>query len=104
MQIFTSAQLVERQITCTCCSIFPRLGQSLTSFASSRPARIRRQTTKFCWQDGYGAISVSPSAVRNVIAYVNHQPEHHARHSFENEYLAILDRAGVKYDLQYVFD
>ena len=76
----------------------------LRELKANGSARIRRQTTKFCWQDGYGAISVSPSAVRNVIAYVNHQPEHHARHSFENEYLAILDRAGVKYDLQYVFD
>jgi len=39
-----------------------------------------------------------------VISYISHQAEHHATHSFEDEYLSILDRAGVKYDPEYVFD
>jgi len=76
----------------------------LRELKANSSARMRRQTRKFSWQDGYGAISVSPSAVRNVISYITHQAEHHARHSFEEEYLAILERAGVMYDPQYVFD
>ena len=76
----------------------------LREIKANSSARIRRVSPKFSWQDGYGAISVSPSAVWNVIGYINRQQQHHAKHSFEDEYLAILERAGVKYDPQYVFD
>ena len=76
----------------------------LRELKANSSTRLRRKTAKFAWQDGYGAISVSPSAVRNVISYINHQAEHHSRQTFEDEYLSILDRAGVKYDPEYVFD
>jgi REP element-mobilizing transposase RayT len=67
-------------------------------------ARIRKSKPIFAWQSGYGSISVSPSAVVSVIRYIQHQEEHHRRITFEDEYLAILKRAGVKYDPKYVFD
>jgi REP element-mobilizing transposase RayT len=67
-------------------------------------ARIRKSKPIFAWQKGYGAISVSPSAVAAVTRYINRQPEHHRKTTFEQEYLAILDRAGVKYDPKFVFD
>jgi hypothetical protein len=58
----------------------------------------------FAWQTGYGSISVSPSAITSVARYIKLQEEHHRTVTFEQEYLAILDRAGVKYDPKYVFD
>lgn len=67
-------------------------------------ARIRKSKPIFAWQTGYGSVSVSPSAVSAVKRYIQNQREHHRRLSFEQEYLAILDRAGVKYDPKYVFD
>jgi putative transposase len=67
-------------------------------------ARLRRSTPGFAWQDGYGAISVSPTAVKAVTRYIEKQDEHHRRRSFEEEYVGILERAGVKYDSEYVFD
>jgi putative transposase len=67
-------------------------------------ARIRKSRPIFAWQDGYGAFSVSPSAVAAVTRYIRQQPEHHQNNSFEQEFVAILDRAGVKYDPQYVVD
>jgi REP element-mobilizing transposase RayT len=76
----------------------------LREIKANSSARIRKSIPKFAWQDGYGAISVSPSAVRNVINYIGHQAEHHSKQSFEDEYLSILERAGVKYDPEYVFD
>jgi putative transposase len=76
----------------------------LRELKTNSSARIRRAIPKFAWQDGYGAISVSPSAVRNVINYIGHQAEHHSKQSFEDEYLSILERAGVKYDPEYVLD
>jgi putative transposase len=67
-------------------------------------ARLRKSTPGFAWQDGYGAISVSPTAVKPVTRYIEQQQEHHRGRSFEQEYVAILDRAGVQYDSEYVFD
>jgi REP element-mobilizing transposase RayT len=68
-------------------------------------SRLLRQNWRlFAWQDGYGSMSVSPSAVQSVTRYIERQAEHHRKHSFEEEYLAILARAGVKYEPEYVFD
>jgi putative transposase len=64
----------------------------------------RQRWPRFAWQDGYGAISVSPTAIKAVAHYIEHQREHHARKPFEEEYIAMLQRAGVKYDPEYVLD
>jgi len=66
--------------------------------------RIRKWNRLFSWQDGYGCMSVSPSAIASVQKYIERQNEHHATRSFEEEYTSILERAGVKYDPEYVFD
>jgi REP element-mobilizing transposase RayT len=68
-------------------------------------SRLLRQNWRlFGWQDGYGSISVSPSAIESVTRYIARQAEHHSRRSFEEEYVEILARAGVKYEPKYVFD
>jgi REP element-mobilizing transposase RayT len=67
-------------------------------------SRLRRSNPGFAWQDGYGTISVSPTAVKAVTRYIERQAEHHSSRSFEEEYIAILDRAEVKYDSIYVFE
>jgi REP element-mobilizing transposase RayT len=66
--------------------------------------RIRKTNWVFSWQDGYFGVSVSPSAIPAVQQYIEHQPIHHGKRSFEEEYTAILKRAGVKYDPAYMFD
>ena len=66
--------------------------------------RIRKWNRVFSWQDGYGSMSVSPSAITAVRRYIERQPQHHATQSFEEEYTSILRRAGVEYDPEYVFD
>ncbi len=66
--------------------------------------RIRKWNRVFAWQDGYGSISVSPSAIASVKRYIERQKTHHANRSFEEEYTAMLERAGVSYDPEYVFD
>jgi putative transposase len=57
----------------------------------------------FAWQEGYGAFSVSASNVEAVRHYIEHQPEHHAKHSFEDEFVSLLRKSGVKYDPEFVF-
>ncbi len=39
----------------------------------------------FSWQDGYGALSVSPYEVPKIRNYIRNQEAHHAKQSFEEE-------------------
>jgi len=65
---------------------------------------LNEQQRGFAWQDGYGAISVSPSQLRPVVTYIEHQDEHHHTRRFEEEYVTILDRSGVQYDPLHLLD
>ena len=57
----------------------------------------------FAWQEGYGAFSVSASNVEGVKHYIEHQPEHHAKRSFEDEFVSLLRKSGVEYNPDFVF-
>ena len=57
----------------------------------------------FAWQQGYSAFSVSQSQRQVVIDYIDRQTEHHAKWSFEQEYLTLLKKSGVAYDERFVF-
>ncbi len=63
-----------------------------------------RKLSKFHWQAGYAAFSVSQSNVQEVIRYIENQEEHHKRVTFQNEYRAFLKAYGVDYDERYVWD
>ena len=39
----------------------------------------------FSWQDGYGAISVSPDRIERVRNYIKKQEEHHRKQSYKEE-------------------
>ena len=56
----------------------------------------------FAWQDGYAAISVSRSQANAVRAYIHDQERHHAKRSYEQELMVLLDRSGVPYDREYL--
>ena len=83
--------------TCT----VAKLMQDLKT-GSSR--HLNEQERGFGWQDGYAAISVSPSQLQRMVAYIDHQVEHHQARTFEEEYVAILDRSGVAYDPLHLLD
>lgn len=59
---------------------------------------------KFGWQDGYGAFSVSVSQKERVLKYIENQMAHHMNQRFEEEYLHLLRKHEVEFDLQYVWD
>ena len=59
--------------------------------------------SKFAWQEGYGAFSVSFSQVPKTIAYINNQKEHHRRKTFEEEFIELLKRHNLDYDSQNIF-
>ncbi|MDO4822571.1 MAG: transposase [Bacteroidales bacterium] len=58
----------------------------------------------FGWQGGYAAFSVSQSVVDKTIEYINHQQEHHKKHSFKEEYLEFLKLYNILFDERYVFE
>ena len=37
------------------------------------------------------------------VPYIENQPKHHAKKSFREEYLEMLEKFGVEYDPRYVF-
>ena len=47
---------------------------------------------KFEWQDEYLAVSVSESGVRKVRDYIRNQESHHKNKTFEEEYLAFIEK------------
>ena len=59
---------------------------------------------RFTWQAGYGAFSISKSNVQAVREYVANQRQHHRVRSFQKEYRSLLEKHGVPYDEQYVWD
>ena len=56
----------------------------------------------FAWQEGYGAFSVSASQTEGVVEYIADQPAHHAKRSYEEEFLEFLKKYEVEYDPVYV--
>lgn len=63
-----------------------------------------RRSSKFYWQGGYAALSVSQSNLDQVIRYIENQEEHHKQVQFKDEYRAFLEAYGIEYDERYVWD
>ena len=58
---------------------------------------------EFSWQEGYGAFGVSKSNINAVIKYITNQEKHHRKITFEEEFIAFLEKHGIEYDPRYVF-
>lgn len=64
---------------------------------SSKWMNDQRLKRTFSWQDGYGVFSIGVSQVSRTIHYINHQKEHHAKLSFNDELKLILKRHGMSF-------
>jgi REP element-mobilizing transposase RayT len=58
---------------------------------------------RFEWQEGFGAFSYARSQLDAVIRYIQNQQKHHARKSFQEEYVELLEKFAVNYDRRYIF-
>ncbi len=58
----------------------------------------------FAWQRGYGAFSVAPKDLGDVVEYIDSQEEHHRMRTFQDEYRALLAKYGIEFDERYVWD
>ncbi len=52
--------------------------------------------TKFAWQVGYAAFSISESLLSKVEDYINHQKSHHRKMTFNEEYIIFLKKHGLQ--------
>lgn len=53
--------------------------------------------TKFAWQTGYGAFSVSESNIEKVQQYIQNQKEHHQKKTFTVEYEEFMKKHGLPF-------
>jgi REP element-mobilizing transposase RayT len=60
-------------------------------------------TGDFWWQTGYGAFTVSHSAVDEVMRYIVNQEEHHKTMSFQDEFRMFLQKHGASFDEKYLW-
>ena len=58
----------------------------------------------FYWQRGYGMFSVSPTHKNDVETYIRKQEEHHRQKTFQEEFREFLDRYGIEFNEEYVWD
>jgi REP element-mobilizing transposase RayT len=61
------------------------------------------EVSEFAWQEGYGAFSVSASSREKVTNYIRNQEQHHKVKSFTDEFLELLDKHGITYDVKYLW-
>ena len=80
------------------------LADVMRDIKANSSRHMRELGVRFAWQDGYAATSVSPSQFATVKKYVSNQPEHHRMRTFEDEYLALLQKAGIPFNRHQVFE
>jgi len=58
----------------------------------------------FAWQTGYAAFAVSLSGLGAVKEYIATQEEHHRGMTFQEEFVAFLEKHGIESDERYLWD
>jgi REP element-mobilizing transposase RayT len=58
---------------------------------------------EFEWQEGYGAFSIGIAQVDDTKSYIANQREHHRTRTYQEEYIAFLERHGIEYDPGYIW-
>ena len=81
-----------------------QLVEKLKKASSKWIKDLGKRYSKVYWQGGYGAISVSPSRLDDLIAYIENQADHHRTVTFQDEYRSFLRRHGIDFDERYVWD
>jgi putative transposase len=71
---------------------------------SSKWVHENHGRSKFAWQKGYAAFSVSRSGVDRVVRYIEAQEEHHRRVSYQDEVRAFLKKHGMACDERYMWE
>lgn len=79
------------------------LAKTMQEIKANTSRWLRETSRAFQWQEGYGAFSVSHSQLGTVGRYIANQEDHHRKRTFEEEFIALLEKSGIPYDPRYVF-
>ena len=79
------------------------IAEAIKTIKTNSSGWMSDEIGKFAWQAGYGAFSVSKSNIAAVVKYIQTQEQHHRKMTFEQEFVALLEKHGIEYDPQYVF-
>lgn len=79
------------------------VAKAVLAIKSNSSKWANEQGCKFAWQEGYGVFSVSSSMVPSVVRYIQNQPAHHKKMTFDTEFLALLKKHRVEFDPKFVF-
>jgi REP element-mobilizing transposase RayT len=79
------------------------LVRDIKSSSSKWVRENKLATGKFEWQTGFGAFSVSPSAIERVVDYIKNQEEHHRKKRFIDEYIEFLRESKIDFNPEYIF-
>jgi REP element-mobilizing transposase RayT len=73
----------------------------VVGFAKANSSRFFKKLSgkPFAWQKGFGAFSVSRSGASAVSRYIRDQEVHHKQMSFRDEYLSLLEKHQVDFDV-----
>jgi REP element-mobilizing transposase RayT len=80
-----------------------KLVETVKSNSTGWIHREWKERWAFAWQEGYGAFSVGPLQVPEVIKYIAGQKEHHRKISFQEEFISFLQKYGIEYDERYIW-
>jgi putative transposase len=79
------------------------LAKAMQELKANTSRWLREASTKFQWQEGYGAFNISQSQRETVTEYIANQAEHHRTRTFEDEFQAMLQKSGIRYDPRFAF-
>ena len=61
------------------------------------------ELSKFAWQTGYAAFTVSKSQIEVVQRYIANQEAHHHKVTFQEELIALLKAHEIEFDERYLW-
>jgi len=80
------------------------LAKAISVLKANSSRWMNERGIAFAWQEGYGAFSVSTSNLSKVARYIREQKAHHAKLSYEDEFLSLLRKHLIDFDPESVFD
>jgi len=78
--------------------------RDIKSCSSYWISELSEVSSKFEWQKGYSAFSVSFSQISAVRGYIQNQQEHHRKQSFKDEYIEFLRRHEIPFEDRFLFE
>ena len=88
----------------TLAKLLQELKTNSSKWIKSQSAEHGAILSKFSWQKGYGAFSVSASQVETVKNYIANQKDHHKKMTFKEEYILFLKKHNIEYDEKYLWN